>query len=233
MMPTKILPNQSRAFNTPAQAWAWMLNIIQQFGDKIKTEDNQLCKEVMNLQVTVLEPCNPENWPIQDSGWSMTGLNQYADQLLSGENPGFDYTYGERMRCGLAQYDIDRLAREGLMIKILGQEHARDHYGVDQIEKAIKMLKENPTTRRAPIFIWEPSFDLGKPEHVPCMMVIDPLFRNEKLHLTAFFRSHDIGRAWTQNVYGISKLLSYMASQAGMEPGSLTTFSASAHRYEV
>ena len=222
--------NRACTFHHPSDAWKWACGTIQSQGDLVKTEDGQLTKEVMNLMVTVLEPS--ANWPIPGSGWDLVALDRYAEQLMSGENPGFDYTYGERMRNGLAQWDIDRLAREGLMINILGQEHARDHYGVDQIEKSIKMLKENPTTRRAPVYIWEPSWDLGKPEHVPCMMLIDPLFRGGKLHFTAFFRSHDFARAWPANLYGLNKLLKYVGKETGMEPGSITTISASAHIYE-
>lgn len=214
----------------PADAWQWACGTIQSRGDSIKTEDGQLTKEVTNLMVTILEPL--ANWPIPKSGWDLPALNRYAEQLLSGENPGFDYSYGNRIREGLAPIDIDRMAREGIMLRLLGQEHARDHYGVDQLMFAIKMLKENPATRRAPIYIWEPSFDLGSPKHVPCMQLIDPLIRGGKLHFTAFFRSHDVGRAWVENVYGLGKLMEYICKELNISPGSLTTISCSAHIYE-
>lgn len=214
MMPIKILPNQSRAFHTPAQAWAWMLNIIEQFGDKIRTEDNQICKEVMNLQVTVLEPCTPGNWPIQGSGWSLPALEVYANtEILSPDIPeGFRYSYGQRLFMYPARDDY--------------------HYGFDQISHVVEKLRENPNTRRAIAITWCPWWD-SESEHVPCLQSVNFLCRAGKLHVTAYFRSHDIQQAWPANVYGLSKLLDYVAFQAGMQPGSLTTFSASAHRYEV
>jgi thymidylate synthase len=68
-------------------------------------------------------------------------------------------------------------------------------------------------------------------QHVPCLQLIDFLFRGGKLNLTAYFRSHDIERAYPCNLYGLNKLLEYVAREAGMEPGSITTISASAHIY--
>ena len=213
MMPIKILPNQSRAFQTPAQAWAWALNIIEQFGDKIRTEDNQLCKEVMNLQITVLEPCNPANWPIQGSGWNLPALNTYTDtEILDPLAPkGFEYSYGERLFAYPGWWNADKQ--------------------LDQIKYVIEKLKEKQNTRRAIAITWYPYKD-NYSEHVPCLQSVDFLYRVGKLHLTAYFRSQDLLQAWPANVYGLSRLLSHVAEKAGMQPGSLTTISASAHTYE-
>ena len=218
-MPIKILPNQSRAFQTPAQAWAWALNIIEQFGDKIRTEDGQLCKEVMNLQVTVLEPCI--GWPIQGSGWDMAGLNRYAEQLLSPENPGFDYTYGERLNA------------YGYAIQVMDGDTPGEFVwcGYNQVDYIISKLRENPTTRRAIAITWSIPDDPIK-RHVPCLQSVDFLYRAGKLHEVAYFRSQDVLQAWPANVYGLSRLLDYVAGKTGMVAGSVTTFSASAHIYE-
>ena len=229
MMATSILPNQLMAHRTAA-AWDYAKFLINNYGDKVITEDRKLTKEICNLHLTIMNPL--EGWPINGSGWEMAGLNKYAEQLMSGENPGFDYSYGNRIREGLAPIDIDRVAREATMLRILGQEHARDHYGVDQLAFAIQMLKDNPSTRRAPIYIWEPSWDLGSKKHVPCLQLLDFLIRGGKLQCTAFFRSHDIGRAWVPNVYGLGQLMKHVADEVGVPIGSLTTISASAHIYE-
>ena len=91
----RIMPNQIPAHSTAGEAWQWAMGIISNFGDNIKTEDGKLTREIQNLQITILEPS--EGWPIKGSGWNMDGLNQYAGQLLNPKNPGFDYTYGERL----------------------------------------------------------------------------------------------------------------------------------------
>lgn len=212
MMPTRILHNQSRAFHTPAQAWGWMLNIIEQFGDPIVTEDMQLTREVLGLQVTVLEPCNPENWPIQNSGWSLPALEVYANtEILSPISPkGFEYSYGERL---FAYNDADA-----------GE--------LDQIAYIIDKLNYNPSTRRAIAITWQPWWD-NDSHHVPCLQSVDFLYRAGKLHLTAYFRSWDVRQAAPTNMYGLSRLLSYVSEKVGVFPGSLTVVAASAHCYEV
>jgi thymidylate synthase len=228
---TRILPNQLIAHLTPAAAWFYAKQLIESFGDPVKTEDGKLTREIQNLHLCILKPL--EGWPLPGSNWSLIGLNQYADQLLSGENPGFDYSYGNRIREGLAPIDIDRIAREGTMIRLLGQEHARDHYGVDQLTFAINMLKENPATRRAPIYIWEPSFDLRSAKHVPCLQLLDFLIRGGKLQCTAFFRSWDVGRAAVPNMYGLARLMEHVGQAVGVPIGSLTIIATSGHIYEA
>jgi thymidylate synthase len=53
-----------------------------------------------------------------------------------------------------------------------------------------------------------------------------------KLHLTAYFRSHDIFRAWAANAYGLRALQGLIAEGLGNPPlGDLAILSHSAHIY--
>lgn len=53
-----------------------------------------------------------------------------------------------------------------------------------------------------------------------------------RLHLTAYFRSHDIYRAWTTNAYGLRALQGLSAARLeAVEPGDLAILSHSAHIY--
>lgn len=207
--------SHSFTWRYPADAWQWACNTIQSRGDLVKTEDDQLTREVLNLMVTVLEP--QSGWPIPGSGWDMAGLNKYAEQLLCKENPGFDYTYGNRLRSHEAMFvDPDD--------KICSMTW-------DQIALIIGKLKRSPNSRRCVAITWHPETDIVAC-HSPCLQSVDFLFRQGKLHLTAYFRSQDVARAWPANLYGLSRLLTYVGDQAGMQPGSITTISASAHIYE-
>ena len=206
----KVMPNQVIAHRTPAEGWRWALNIINTYGDKVITEDRKVTKEVRNLVVQILEP--GEGWPIPGSGWDMPGLEKYAEQLMSGDNPSkFEYTYGERLRT---------------------YPDAEGSYAIDQIDFCIDRLRKNKTTRRSIAITWVPDWDdVGN--EVPCLQLIDFLFRDGKLHLSAIFRSWDVQQAAPANMYGLWRLLCYVASEAGMEPGSLTIMAVSAHIYEV
>lgn len=64
------------------------------------------------------------------------------------------------------------------------------------------------------------------------MIVDDFKLRDGRLHLTAFFRSHDFAGAYPANLFGLSEVLAYVACEVGAIPGSITTLSASAHIYE-
>ena len=121
--------------------------------------------------------------------------------------------------------------------QILGSENRTGFsytYGeriVPRLDALIEKLKEEPESRRAVLSMWRDSdYDI---QHPPCWMTLDFLIRNDILHLTAFIRSNDMKQAWPQNMYGLAKLLEYVALGVGVETGSITTISASAHIYEV
>lgn len=95
-----------------------------------------------------------------------------------------------------------------------------------------RLLTKNPTSRRAILVTWWDE-DLNSNDP-PCLIVLEFLVRDGKLHMTAFFRSHDIERAWPANVYGLHAIQKHIAAKLpGVEPGEITTVSASAHVYEV
>jgi thymidylate synthase len=140
--------------------------------------------------------------------WNQERLDDYAQQLLSSENPGFEYTYGNRLRAW-----------------------SSGSSPLDQIDLVIRYLKASPSTRRATAVTWIPSLDSAK-EEVPCMIVDDFKMRDGRLNLSVYFRSHDFAGAYPANLYGLAKLLEYVSSEVGASPGSISTLSASAHIYE-
>jgi thymidylate synthase len=159
-------------------------------------------KHTKEVQNLIMEIKNPlEGFPIKNSGWNINALNVYAEQLL-------DCSYD----CKGFDYTYnERMSR--------------------QIYYITKLLKEHPTTRRATAYLWLPEKDLETNMHHPCQIVADYKLRLGKLYATHFFRSHDILQAWPTNVYGLAKLQEKICSDLEVVPGSLTTFSASAHIY--
>ena len=57
-------------------------------------------------------------------------------------------------------------------------------------------------------------------------------YKNGKLHETAEFRSHDMYRGWHLNAYALRELLKRMSEEVGMNVGTLSVLSNSAHIYE-
>jgi thymidylate synthase len=66
----------------------------------------------------------------------------------------------------------------------------------------------------------------------PCLRVLDFKVFNDKLILTAFFRSWDVFAALPINLGGLQLLKSFVASEAGFTDGELIVYSSGAHIYE-
>ena len=192
---------------TISDAWQRGLNLIWRQGAEITDERGTRIRELLSLQVVVEDPYL-EMIPAEYS-WNEERLEEYAQQLLSGNNPGFEYTYGERLRA----WSLPGMP------------------ALDQIEQVILRLKASANTRRATAVTWIVPVDAAKDE-VPCMIVDDFKLRDGRLHLSIFFRSHDFAGAYPANLYGLARLLQYVSLEVGAKPGSISTTSASAHIYE-
>ena len=202
--------------DTIPEAWRRGLGLIWRDGEEITDERGTRTREILALEVVVEDPRRdmiPEEY-----SWNRPRLEDYALQLVSGNNPGFEYTYGERLRAW---------ALPGSQKQIDDDSHGP----VDQIDYVVRRLRASPNTRRASAVTWIPPVDTEK-EEVPCMMVDDFKIREGRLHLAALFRSHDFAGAYPANLYGLTRLLEYVAGRVGAEPGSITTVSCSAHIYD-
>jgi thymidylate synthase len=189
---------------TIKNGWETLVKRVMQKGSEIKDERGSLTLELRNTVVTMKRPLELE---IPDGYfWSGEKLEIYAEQFLSDDKQGFVYTYGNRLR--------------------------KHFEGIDQIGEAIRRLKNCKESRRAISVTWDPPTDT-KQEEVPCMILVDFKIREGKLHTTGLWRSHDIYGAWFPNAVGLTHLSRYVAGEVGVEVGSLTIHSISAHIYQV
>ena len=184
--------------------WETLVKKVIKKGVEIKDERGSLTKELLNTVVMVKNPLDIE--APEGYFWSGEKLEKYAEQFLSNDRQGFVYTYGNRLR-----------------------KHFDD---VDQIQEAIERLKNFKESRRAISVTWDPTVDT-KNNEVPCMILVDFKIRDGKLNTTGLWRSHDIYGAWFPNAVGLSHLAQYAAKEVGVEVGTLTIHSISAHIYEV
>lgn len=190
--------------NSISDAWYRGLNLIWNHGNEVTDERGSRIREYLNLMIIIQNPYI-ERIP-KDISWNEERLEEYAKQLITGENvQDFEYTYGQRLR----NWDEK----------------------IDQIAYVIDKLKQNPATRRATAVTWVPTIDTVVDE-VPCMIIDDFKIRGGKVNLTTLFRSHDFAGAYPANLYGLSRLLEYVAGEVGESPGMITTISVSAHIYE-
>ena len=129
----------------------------------------------------------------------------YLGQLIEARMPdGVSYTYGSRLR-----------AFGGTL---------------DQVQAMINDLRASPNSRRAVASLWNPAIDPGT-SNPPCLNLIQARLREGQLHMSAYFRSHDMYRAWAANAYGLRALQGLIADQLGVTAGELSIHSLSAHVY--
>lgn len=189
---------------TIKNGWETLVKRVMQKGSEIKDERGSLTLELRNTVVTMNRPLELEI--PKGYFWSGEKLEIYAEQFLSDDKQGFVYTYGNRLR--------------------------KHFEGIDQIGEAIRRLKNCKESRRAISVTWDPPTDTQS-EEVPCMILVDFKIREGKLHTTGLWRSHDIYGAWFPNAVGLTHLSRYVAGEVGVEVGSLTIHSISAHIYQV
>lgn len=133
--------------------------------------------------------------------------------------------------CELEQY------RQEMMDGILDFEVERGnwHYTYHQryapyLEDVIKLLQDDPTSRRAVISIRDNELDLGSGDPA-CLQSIQFMIRNKKLHCFVLFRSNDGVRAAFMNAFALTELQKYVADRLGVRVGSYIHRANSFHCY--
>lgn len=209
----QITPPEINA-NTISDAWVKALKRVWNYGKELKEDQwKSKIREVHNLVVKIenpkKEPRNNENFP-----WQRKQLEEYSKEYFSPDKKGFSYSYGERLVAW-----VEDSFEEG-------------RNAINQIEEiVIDELKKNKETRRAIAVTLNPRKD-RKIQSPPCMILNQFLIRDNKLHATVYFRSHDIFGASLANWFAITKIMEYVCKKVKAKMGTLTSVSCSAHIYD-
>lgn len=120
----------------------------------------------------------------------------------------------------------------------------RVHFGIDQLDSIVELLKENPNSRRAVIQMYDCMTDIDVTEKalkdVPCNVVLHVQMRSDfrgatfprVLDMELFCRSNDlIWGATGANAVHFSILQEYLAARLGVEVGALYQVSCNMHAY--
>lgn len=110
----------------------------------------------------------------------------------------------------------------------------RHHFGYDQIQRAVDMLRANRDDRRVVITMWDPEEDLGSTSlDIPCNQQIICRVEDDKLHFHITNRSNDaVFGLWGANAVHMSFLQEWMARAIGVGIGSWFHTSLNLHIYE-
>ncbi len=211
----KYLPSEQVSFRvqgkTVAQTWLKVINYVNSYG-RIKTtryaSTNEL-KEILNLNAVVSgdfedpdEVYFPEYLPFSKAEL----MAYYPEWMTARRLPDMAYNYGERLR---------------------------DHDGVNQIENIKKLLQNRPDSKKMIAVTIKVSEDWSKVNNgdTPCLTQIICGVQDNKLWLTAHFRSQDMFHGWPRNMFAARKMQKEIANSGGYGMGSCTMITHSAHVY--
>ncbi len=188
------------------EVWVHLLAAVLAFGRRDLTAYTLPQRELLDMVATIHAE-DPDDFYLPD--WvplTREQLSAYYPQLLTRNRPeDIAYTYGERL------FDFN---------------------GHDQIAAMVDELRAARYSRRAVAALWDPARD-ARSADPPCLNLLQARARDGKLYLTAYFRSHDIYRAWLMNAFGLRKLQADIAQRVGggCMLGDLVIVSQSAHIY--
>jgi thymidylate synthase len=192
---TSDLTSHNILANSPIEAWMDVVYHLNKFGKDIDTKKG-FRRTIFNLDVNIKDPSFDDENDLKEFGFDVNHLRDYQKEILEA-NLGLSlkYSYGNRIR---------------------------QYWGGDALEKVSEMLKEDPTNRHCLISLWDTNKDLLKRDSSPCLtdiyFVIEP---ENKLMLSASFRTHNAISAWLPNVYGLRAIQEKVAKDIGIEPGQI------------
>jgi len=135
------------------------------------------------------------------------------------KNNFFNYTYGERL-CAYP-YNIDEVSGK----------YKKRTSDFDQIDRAIKLLKQNPSSRKVCISTWHPVSDLGN-NYTPCNMIFQLRVIDNKLEWVTVVRSLDLLRGLSENIFQFTMYQQFVANKLNVAVGKYTTVALNAHLYK-
>jgi len=110
--------------------------------------------------------------------------------------------------------------------------------GLKQITSIIEKLARDPNNRRGISITWNPSLDMTSTDP-PCMIFIQVVIRNGKVHLRTLFRSQDTLLGLCENLVGAAALIEYITNEinrmarTSYKVGTLILISTIPHIYQI
>jgi hypothetical protein len=130
--------------------------------------------------------------------------------------------------------NMDQFSDDGKTLNGAYGHRWRFHFGYDQLGEVIQLLKNDPSSRRAVVGIWDPWADLKNQfsKDLPCNTQVMFKIRGGGLDMTVLNRSNDmIWGAYGANVVHFSYLQEYMAGALNVSVGVYRQVSDDLHLY--
>ena len=200
------MPSNPRAHtvvaDSPIEVWEELIFRIVNFGIERNLKKGKR-RILQNVKAIIEHPSTIDENILKNFGFAKKDFEDYQKQILNPSLiPDVEYSYGNR----------------------IGAYFGDD---INGLELCIDKLLQEPLTRKAMICLWDMKKDLKPNATPPCLYSIYFQFIENKLTLTACFRTHNAYNAWLLNFYGLMAILDYVSNQSKLISGSITIFSQS------
>lgn len=209
---------------TPSDLLVKTAKFILENGDEVGSRNGRVM-EILNTQIEIEEPFRRE---ILTEGRKANVFAQIAETMwvLSGRN---DIEWLSAYLPRAKDFSDDGISwRGGYGPRIRGFR-----VGEDQLAHVIRLLRNDPLSRRAVISIYDRSIDMEDGKDIPCNDLLQFQSRLGKLYMTVTVRSNDLFWGWSGiNAFEWSTLQEIVASLLGVEVGPLVFNIGSLHIYD-
>ena len=190
-------------------------------------------------------PVDSRVGPVRDLGRAVFEMKRDGNRvcLLKGRrfNPFFGLAEASWVLAGLNVLEplrfflatIEEYSDDGMTLNGAYGYRMRKALGMDQLEEVIRILKNDPSSRRAIISFWN-SRDLGaSSKDIPCNTALYFKVRSGRLDVAVCNRSNDLYLGVPYNVLTFTLIQRYIARRINAEVGSQCHFTDSLHVYEA
>jgi thymidylate synthase len=105
-----------------------------------------------------------------------------------------------------------------------------DRRHIDQIDKLVQMIRQDPSSRRQIVTAWNPG-EIDKMALAPCHCLFQTQVANGRLNLQLYQRSADMFLGVPFNIASYSLLTHMLARECGLEPGVFVWTGGDCHIY--
>jgi thymidylate synthase len=186
--------------DTIIEAWKEVLYRLTRFGRRVTLKKGDRL-ELQHVKAVVEKPKFEADEQLRAANLDPKRLRRYQEEILRGElRPDETYHYGHRLRA---------------------------YFGLDTLVACAARLKEDSEDRKSYVTLWDNSRDLGQVEGRPCLVSLYFRKFEDKLTLSATFRTHNAMDAYPMNLYGLMAIQGWVAKEAGLDSGPIVVISHS------
>ncbi len=129
----------------------------------------------------------------------------------------------------------DAFTNPGDVVTVAYGYRWRKHFGRDQLQLLIDLLRAEPGSRHGVVVTWDPAQDglsLQKKKNVPCPYTFTVNVIGGRVHLHNIVRSNDMILGAPHDIAGFALLQCIIAQELGLKPGIYSHSISNAHIYD-